>query len=157
MTPDISFHLHLFNARDPQCPHCHSNSSLFEIAQPGSGTSGDSNGSGGGTAPTDSGTHATPSQTKLPLGMGLGLGLPLLVLLTASAAWMYRRRKNKAGKDDGSQTAVPLVDRKAAESTQESGKTEMQGHDLVELSTLEPVVEAPNIVRRAELEGDDGR
>lgn len=148
MNRGIPFHLHLFNAEDPECPRCHSNSSLFEIAQPGSDSSS-------GSA-TSSGSEVASSRSNLPFGLGLGLGLPLLVLLVGSAVWMYSRRQKRAREGDR-QTTVPLVDSKAAGLVQEDVKAEMQGREVVELSTLENVAEAPTVVERVELEADDAR
>lgn len=147
----IPLHLYLFNAEDSQCLHCHSNSSMFEIAQAGDTTGSNS------TAATDSGTATTPSQSKLPLGMGLGLGLPLLVLVVASAILLYRRRGKKARADGGSQTAAPLVDSEVAYLTQGNTKAELQGQEILELPVLENIVEAPAFGDLVELEGDDGR
>lgn len=146
MNRGIPFHLHLFNAEDPECPRCHSNSSLFEIAQPGLDNSGN--------PAASSGSEVTSSRSKLPLGLGLGLGLPLLALLVGFGVWTYMRSRKHAREDGGSQTAVPLV---AGYPVQVDVKGEMQGRELVELSTLENVAEAPATVERAELEGDAGR
>lgn len=145
MSRGIPFHLHLYNAEDPTCGSCHSNSSLFEIAQPGSEGS------------DSSGSEVPSSSSKLPLGLGLGLGLPLLVLITGIATWAFMRRKRKVRGDEVSQRAVPLVDHKGAYSGREDVKAEMQGQDVIELSNLGHVVEAPPSMNRnrVELEGSE--
>lgn len=69
---------------------------------------------------------------------------------------MYARRKKQA-REGNRRWAVPLVDSKAACLAQEDVKTGIHGREIVDLSTLENVAEAPLIVERAELEGDAGR
>ena len=146
MNRGIPFHLHLYNAENPICATCHSNSSLFEIAQSGSEGS------------VSLGPEASSSSSsKLPLGLGLGLGLPLLVLKTGCATWAFIRWKRKEKGGQGSQTAVPRQDNKGTHSERGDAKVEMQGQNLIELPSLGHIVEAPSSVKRdrVELEGSE--
>lgn len=152
------FHLHLFNADDPECGRCHSNSSLFEIAQPGYNASGDPSATDGNTAsvsaaPGDDATTAQSQQLPLGLGLGLVLGLPLVVLLTAEATLLHLRRKRRGRKDVANQQGEMLVENKGVNPAQETIKTEVQGQSVVELSGVEHVVEAPNKTDISELQG----
>lgn len=138
-----SFHLHLFNADDPTCGRCHSNSSLFEIAQSGSSAAGDQ--------------PATPKSQMLPLGLGIGLGLPLLMLLAAFATWIcICRRRGKKDNGDG-QSEQPVTNCMRMLPEQNVGKMEWQGQAIGELSDQEIVIEAPSDMMRVELEGSPGR
>ena len=156
-----AFHLHLFNADDPECARCHSNSSLFEIAQPGSDSSDDSPSTDSPAASAASATsksdaEADPSQTlPLGLGLGLGLGIPLLVFMTAFATWLCMRRKRRKGQDDSSHPRE-VVDYEQRYWQRQDAKTEMQGQAIGELPDLGNVVEAPTSMHTVELEGTLG-
>lgn len=141
MSREDAFHLRLFNANDPNCRHCHSNSSdLFII---------------------DSSAAAGRS-LKLGVGLGLGLGIPILVALTAFATWLWVRRRNSM-QNVGSQSGEPLVDwkgvhptvlpcdgslpskqrREALEADPNLSKVEIQSTEVVELPVEAVPVEAP--------------
>jgi len=139
-----SFHLHLFNADEPTCGRCHSNSSLFEIAQFGSSAAGDQ-------------TVTLDKSQTLPLGLGLGLGLPLLVLLMAFATWVCICRRRGKKRDGDGRSGQPLTNYMRVLPGQKVGKMELQGQAIGELSGLELVIEAPSNMARVELEGSPGR
>lgn len=157
-----AFHLRLFNADDAECDRCHSNSSLFEIKQPGLTTSNIPSATDNNTTTSDSvsvsANSTSASSHDLSLGLGLGLGLPLGVLTSAFVTWLglRRRRRGRAGGDGASQSEEPLVDLKRVWPEREDVKAEMQGQPIIELSSLDTAVEAPTNTDRAELDGGLG-
>lgn len=138
-----SFHLHLFNADDPSRGRCHSNSSLFEIAQPGSSAAGDQ-------------SVNSKSQT-LPLGLGLELGLPLTVLPMAFATWLCMCRRWGKRRNGEGRSGQSVTDYMRMLPQRKGGKMELQGQAIGELSGLEIVIEAPSNMARLELGGSPGR
>lgn len=159
MSLEDPFHLRLFNADDPDCRHCHSNSSDFSIIES---------------------LAAKEHNLRLGVGLGVGLGMPILVGLTVLATWLWARKRRCIARDNGSQTGEPLVEwkgdktsvphceglgpkehrREVLEADASLAKVEIQGRDLVELPVDAISVEAPirsAMEERAELEGDSRR
>lgn len=155
MNREDPFHLRLFNVQDPNCRHCHSNSSDFVIIDPSA-----------------VGGHSF----KLGVGLGLGLGVPVLVTLTVLATWLWVRKRKRRAQDNGSQSGEPLVDWKGLhpsvspcsgsgngktggtlEADPDLAKVEMEGRDVIELPVEAVRCEAPGqptIEDRVELEGN---
>ena len=138
-----SFHLHLVNADDPTCGRCHSNSSLFEMAQTGSGAAGRQS--------------ATPESQMLSLGLGLGLEMPLRVLLAAFATWFWMCRGRGMRRNVDGRMGKPGTDYMQVIREQKVGEMELQGQAICELSGLEVVIEAPSETTVVKLEGSPGR
>ena len=150
MSREPPLYLYIFNPNDTSCRGCSQNSSDFYIRGKESSGSGREEGS-----------------AKLGLGIGLGLGLSLLCAMVA-VVWLWIRRKRSREETRDRESQAELRDWRQQPSPmstdtypklgmhqdRDKQAAEIGGHDVMELSPEQVVLEAPREHERIELEAD---